>query len=150
MPIKYVHTNIVSKNWKKLVQFYQDVFDCKPVPPARSLSEDWLSEGTGIPNAHLEGLHLRLPGYGDSGPTLEIYQYSEIEDRTTTLGNSAGLCHLAFAVDDVSATREKVLAHGGSDLGHTVTAEVPGAGKITFVYMRDPEGNIIELQKWLK
>jgi catechol-2,3-dioxygenase len=26
--------------------------------------------------------------------------------------------------------------------------DIPDAGIITFIYMTDPEGNIIELQKW--
>jgi len=33
-------------------------------------------------------------------------------------------------------------------VGDLVTAEIAGAGNITFVYMTDPEGNIIELQNW--
>ena len=33
-------------------------------------------------------------------------------------------------------------------VGDLVTAEITNAGTITFVYMTDPEGNIIELQKW--
>ena len=36
----------------------------------------------------------------------------------------------------------------GECVGDLVTAEIPGAGRITFVYLTDPEGNIIELQKW--
>jgi hypothetical protein len=26
--------------------------------------------------------------------------------------------------------------------------DIPGAGRVTFVYLTDPEGNIIELQHW--
>jgi catechol-2,3-dioxygenase len=29
-----------------------------------------------------------------------------------------------------------------------VTVEIRDAGTITLIYMTDPEGNIIELQKW--
>ena len=28
------------------------------------------------------------------------------------------------------------------------SAEVPGVGMLTFVYVADPEGNIVELQAW--
>ena len=73
--MKYVHTNIISKDWRKLADFYTTVFECVIVPPERNQSGDWLSKGTGVPNAHLRGAHLRLPGYGENGPTLEIYQY---------------------------------------------------------------------------
>jgi len=62
--------------------------------------------------------------------------------------NRPGLAHLAFEVDDVEAARDAVLAAGGGRFGDLVTAEIAGAGRITFIYLTDPEGNIIELQKW--
>jgi catechol 2,3-dioxygenase-like lactoylglutathione lyase family enzyme len=58
--------------------------------------------------------------------------------------------HIAFAVDDVVAARDAVLAAGGHALGDLVDGDVVGAGRITFVYVTDPEGNIIELQRWSK
>jgi len=45
---------------------------------------------------------------------------------------------------------DTVLAAGGRKLGDIVSVEIPGAGKITFVYAADPEGNIIELQEWAR
>ena len=62
--------------------------------------------------------------------------------------NREGLGHIAFAVDDVEATRANVLANGGSDIGQIVEAEIDGVGRLSFCYVADPEGNIIELQKW--
>ena len=41
----------------------------------RDLSGEWLDRATGLKNAHIKGIHLRLPGYGEGGPTLEIFQY---------------------------------------------------------------------------
>ncbi|UCG28354.1 MAG: hypothetical protein JSV24_03055, partial [Bacteroidales bacterium] len=76
--MKYVHTNIISRNWQQLSRFYIKVFDCKPVPPERELSGEWLERGTGLTGASLKGIHLRLPGYGDKGPTLEIHQYKNL------------------------------------------------------------------------
>jgi predicted enzyme related to lactoylglutathione lyase len=93
-------------------------------------------------------MHLRLPGYGSEGPTLEIFQYNHQEERPKTAANRPGFAHVAFAVDDVEDAREAVLAAGGGTLGKLVSVEIAGAGKITLVYMTDPEGNIIELQKW--
>jgi predicted enzyme related to lactoylglutathione lyase len=48
----------------------------------------------------------------------------------------------------VGRAREAVLAAGGRAVGEVVTADVPGAGRVTFTYLSDPEGNIIELQAW--
>ncbi len=148
MAIKYVHTNIISQNWRHLAAFYQEVFDCEPVPPERKLAGDWLEQGTGVPDAALEGMHLKLPGYGARGPTLEIYQYQTNLERLPPAANRQGLGHLAFAVDDVPATLNKVIAKGGSALGKVITHSVPGVGSLTFTYATDPDGNILELQHW--
>lgn len=146
--MKYVHTNIVSENWEVLAEFYINVFDCKPVPPVRDQSGDWLDKGLGLSAAHLQGIHLRLPGCGDNGPTLEIYSYAKMEEKLPTTPNRKGYGHLAFEVDNVKEVLEKVLVNGGSKQGVISGKEVTGVGYITFVYAKDPEGNIIELQNW--
>ena len=33
-------------------------------------------------------------------------------------------------------------------LGKVVEADLPGVGRLTFVYLTDPEGNILEIQNW--
>jgi catechol 2,3-dioxygenase-like lactoylglutathione lyase family enzyme len=118
------------------------------VPPERNLSGQWVQDATNVPGAQIRGTHLRLPGYGEGGPTLEIFQYNRQEERPTTAINRPGLAHIAFVVDDVQAARDAVIAAGGKDWGKMVSVEIPGAGSITFVYVTDPEGNIIELQRW--
>ena len=148
MNAKYKHTNIVTKDWLALAQFYQEVFGCTPIPPERNLYGDWLEKGTGVENARIIGVHLRLPGYGINGPTLEIYQYAQNEPKSAPAANREGITHIAFEVDDVDLAIAEVLEHGGSKIGDLTIAEVEGVGLITFVYLADPEGNIIEIQSW--
>jgi predicted enzyme related to lactoylglutathione lyase len=146
--VRYVHTNLIAQDWKRLATFYQSVFGCNPVPPERDLRGPWLEKATGIENAQLRGIHLRLPGWGEDGPTLEIFQYGHMTDPGYRTANRPGLAHLAFAVDDVEAACQAVLAEGGGRIGEVVTLEVLDAGSVTFAYMTDPEGNLIELQSW--
>ncbi|HAT8648935.1 TPA: glyoxalase/bleomycin resistance/dioxygenase family protein [Legionella pneumophila] len=150
MSITFGHVNIIATDWRRLASFYIDVFACTEVPPQRNQSGKWLEEGTGVANAHLQGVHLRLPGHGEKGPTLEIYSYSHMEEKLPAVANRKGFGHIAFSVEDVSAIVEKVLAHGGSLLGKITHHDVPGVGQITFVYCMDPEDNIIEIQSWSK
>jgi catechol 2,3-dioxygenase-like lactoylglutathione lyase family enzyme len=148
---RFVHTNLVAKDWQLLARFYEQVFGCTPVPPERDLSGQWLDEAVGIPGARIRGIHLRLPGHGDRGPTLEVFQYAPDEARTAIAANRPGFGHIAFAVVDVEAAcRLGVLAAGGGELGKVVSVEVARAGAITFAYLTDPEGNIIEVQRWEK
>ncbi len=150
MTTRYVHTNIIAEDWRALINFYIQVFDCTPVPPERDQSGEDLEKGTGVRNAALRGMHLRLPGHGDNGPTLEIYSYAEMLDRPLPpAANRKGLGHLAFEVSGVQAKLQVLLASGGRVLGEVVVKRVPGVGTITFAYATDPEGNIIELQSWV-
>jgi predicted enzyme related to lactoylglutathione lyase len=145
---RYVHTNLIAADWQALARFYETVFGCVRVPPERDLSGPDMEAGTGIPAAHLRGVHLRLPGYGEAGPTLEIFTYDRLEERPATAVNRPGFGHLAFSVADVAAARAAVLAAGGQPVGEIVTVEVAGGGRITWCYVTDPEGNVIELQTW--
>jgi predicted enzyme related to lactoylglutathione lyase len=150
MPIraKYVHTNLIATDWKRLVRFYCEVFGCEPKGPERDLSGTWLDSVNAVPNAHLRGVHLLLPGYGDNGPTLEIFSYDQLIERELPRANECGFAHIAFAVDDVDQALQTVIAAGGGAVGEIATAEVDGVGLLRVVYARDPEGNIVELQKW--
>jgi predicted enzyme related to lactoylglutathione lyase len=145
---RYVHTNLIARDWRALADFYQRVFGCVPVPPERDLSGPIMEAGTGVPGAHLRGMHLRLPGYGDSGPTLEIFHYNTLEEKPATAVNCPGFAHIAFAVADVQAAREAVLAAGGRAVGEVVTTSITTGAQVTWCYVTDPEGNIIELQAW--
>jgi len=138
----------VADDWQALAGFYEVVFGCVRVPPQRDLSGGWLAAGTGVPGAALQGCHLRLPGHGADGPTLEIYTYARSEPLPPGPANRRGLAHLAFEVDDVEATAAVLLDHGGSLAGAVTARSVPGVGELTFVYARDPEGNLVEIQSW--
>jgi predicted enzyme related to lactoylglutathione lyase len=145
---KYAHTNLVARDWRSLVRFYQDAFGCVPVPPERDFSGRDLEAGTGVPGARIQGLHLRLPGHGPEGPTLEVFQYSELASEAKTAVNRPGFAHVAFSVSDVPEARAEVLSYGGSPVGDVVTLATATGSTVTWCYVTDPEGNVIELQSW--
>ncbi len=147
--IRYAHTNIVAKEWRKIVAFYVDVFGCRIVPPERNLSGAWLTNLTAISDVQIEGAHLSLPGYEENGPTLEIFGYSPEMGRSEPDAiNRQGFGHIAFLVDDVEAMVNRIQKAGGGILGSIVRKEYPGMGILTVAYCQDPEGNYIEVQNW--
>ncbi len=143
----YIRTNLIAADWRRLAAFYEEVFGCTPIPPARDLRGEWLDEATGVSAAHVTGLHLRLPGTEGEGPTLEILQYEPAVERAAPGLNRPGYGHIAFAVDDVAQARREFLAAGGSAVGGIVSWNVPGAHSAEWTYLRDPEGNVVELQR---
>ena len=146
MATRYVHTNLIARDWQRLVAFYVEVFGCVPLEPKRDLRGEWLERGTGVKGAHLRGQHLRLPGHGDAGPTLEVFAYDEVLDQGRPVANRSGFGHIAFAVDDVEAMVKRVVEAGGSAELDVVRSPVPGAGTLTVTYVRDPEGNQVEAE----
>lgn len=147
---RYVHTNIISRDWKRLSEFYIKVFECKLQYPERHLYGKWIDDATGLKDVRIDGIQLQLPGFSQNAPTLEIFQYNECRDDSKKSVNRTGYAHIAFSVSDVEAALKAVLDNGGSRLGRVIRQEIASAGIVTFVYARDPEGNIIELQSWSK
>lgn len=147
---RYAHTSLVARDWRSLARFYESVLGCVPVPPERDYEGPELEAGTGVPGAALAGVHLRLPGHGPDGPTLEIYSYSRQAGGPPPAVNRPGLAHLAFEVAAVDDARREVLAAGGRPVGEVVTLTTATGDRVTWCYVSDPEGTIIELQSWAR
>jgi len=145
---RFGHVNLIARDWRRLSDFYQRVFGCTFVPPERDYRGPDLAAGTGVANAALRGVHLRLPGGGPDGPTLEIYQYDSAHDPLPTAADRPGFGHIAFAIPDVVAARSIVVAEGGGTVGDVVTLQTADGRLVTWAYVLDPEGNIVELQSW--
>jgi len=57
---------------------------------------------------------------------------------------------IAFEVENVETTLNIALSNGAELLGEVTEKKIENVGILTFVYFRDPEGNIIEIQSWEK
>lgn len=145
---RYAHTNLIARDWHALARFYVDTFGCRVVPPERHYSGAALDAGTGLTDVTLAGVHLRLPGCGSDGPTLEIFTYSALAAGPVPAVNRPGFGHIAFQVESVLDARAAVLAAGGRAVGEVVVLTTSAGTQVEWCYVTDPEGNIIELQRW--
>lgn len=151
MALRFAHVNLIARDWQALARFYERVFGCVRRPPERDHVGGWIGKVTGVPGARIRGVHLALPGFDaeeGKGPTLEIFTYDVNVEGPQAALNRVGFGHLAFEVDDVEEALFRLLAAGGTRIGDVATRHVPGAGTLTLVYARDPEGNAVELQRW--
>jgi catechol 2,3-dioxygenase-like lactoylglutathione lyase family enzyme len=145
--MRYSHTNIVARDVERLADFYVQVFGCIPLSSVERMSGKLLARGVGLQHIDLRAMWLRLPGHGENGPILEIFEYTRSHESPVPRPNQHGYTHISFEVPDIVATAKAVITFGGSRLGEIVDlSEEPGVGDVTFVYLRDPEGNIIELE----
>ena len=145
---RFGHVNVIARDWRKLAAFYEGVFGCVPVPPERNVSGPVAAAGTGVPDAQFRGVHLRLPGGAPDGPTLEIFEYEPSLEHPGTAANRPGFGHIAFQVPDVFAASQAMVDQGGRPLGDVVTTQTADGRRVTWAYVADPEGNIVELQSW--
>ncbi len=146
--IRYAHTNLVANDWRRMVDFYCQVFGCVPVGSERDRKGAIVEALTGIKDCSVRGQHLRLPGHGEDGPTIEVFQFDKHDATLPSSVTRPGFAHLAFEVPDIEAKRKEIQAWGGRDYGQLVTIDIPGEGRLMVIYVCDPEGNIIELQEW--
>ncbi|WP_228442097.1 VOC family protein [Chryseobacterium nematophagum] len=79
---------------------------------------------------------------------MEIYQYSEVIDSEKPVSNKQGFGHIAFQVDNITELLELALKNGATEIGQLSEHHVENVGLLKFIYIADPDGNIIELQNW--
>jgi len=145
---RFGHVNVTAHDWRRSAAFYTDVFGCELVPPERDIRSADLDAATGLHDAHLTGAHLRPPWHGDTGQTLEIFQYDAIDPHPGAQVDRPGWGHIAYQVPDIDAALEAVAAGGGNWFGEVVTMQTRDGRTVTWVYTTDPDGNIVELQAW--
>lgn len=152
MKIRLAHVSITAKDMTGLREFYEKALGFVVSRPERGFSGDWLGKGTGVPGAGIKRVHLRLPDAGEGGAHLELIEYSgATQDTSPPAADRAGLRHVAFetgSAEELARLRDRIIGNGGGDLGEISEKEIDGLGTVTFVYMTDPEGNIIELLNW--
>ncbi|WP_343211556.1 glyoxalase/bleomycin resistance/dioxygenase family protein (plasmid) [Aliisedimentitalea scapharcae] len=120
-----------------------EVFGCEIRRPLTVLSGAAFSKGNGLHGVKIRSAWLSLPG---SDSFLELLEYSETAPRTRPRVNEPGWGHLSFAVPDIHQTCVQIIGHGGEWQGD-ITNLGSDTAPFLAIYMRDPEGNILELEQ---
>jgi len=126
-----------------LAQFYRDAFGLVDRRPPRNLSGT-ATRGTGVPDAEIRSVWLYVPD--TPRPFLEILGYTPAQQAEPRPVNAPGWGHIALEVADLRATLDAVLRLGGNLQGEIITLQGPDH-RFEIVYLRDPEGNVIELEQ---
>lgn len=142
--MRFSHFCIVARDADRLAVFYRTVFDCEERRPGKVMSGENVSRGIGLPVSGIYSIWLSLPAV--EGPFLEIQQYEGMTTPTLPLANQPGYRHMSFTAGDIRSKSEEVVAAGGMKLGE-ITNIGTAAQPFMAVYMRDPEGNVIEIEE---
>ena len=141
--MKLTHVSLTDRNIDALAGFYRAVFGCEIRRPLTPLTGAAFARGNGLPGVEIRSIWLSLPG---SEAFLELLDYSETTPRALPRVNEPGWGHLSFAVPDIHQTCAHIIEQGGTSQGE-VTNLGSDAAPFLAVYMRDPEGNILELEQ---
>jgi catechol 2,3-dioxygenase-like lactoylglutathione lyase family enzyme len=95
-------------------------------------------EGVGVPGADIDISWLRHPS---GGPMLELLRYRNEPASTAPLNSKVGAAHICLCVEDVETEYGRLVGEGVT----FVSAPHADEFGVRWVYMRDPDGNVVEL-----
>jgi catechol 2,3-dioxygenase-like lactoylglutathione lyase family enzyme len=95
-------------------------------------------EGTGTENADVD---ISWLGHPQGGPKLELLRYQNEPTGKAPHNSQVGAAHLCLRVEDVNGEYERLSGEGVT----FVSAPHADEFGVVWVYMRDPDGNVVEL-----
>ncbi len=95
-------------------------------------------EGTGTVDADVD---ISWLGHPQGGPKLELLRYQNEPAGKAAHNSQVGAAHLCLRVEDVNAEYERLSGEGVT----FVSAPHSDEFGVVWVYMRDPDGNAVEL-----
>lgn len=140
------HVNLVVADLERAARFYEHVFGWRRGFSA-TLEGKWIEAVSGLPNVSATCLFLESPE--PNGARIELIRYDapigeHIELNTRP--NTFGARHIAFEVENIEATVEKVRELGLTIVGEVV--EVPfrvgTLGAKRLVYFHDFDDVLVE------
>lgn len=132
------HVGITVARLERSVAFYRDLLGMSVI----GISDDEdVSAIVGLP-----GVRVRIADL-DAGnrQLLELIEYGSATENASG-PNTTGSCHLSLQVDDLRLTLSRLAAAGVTPVGEPTRLSAGGVWHgCTVVYLRDPDGVIVEL-----
>jgi catechol 2,3-dioxygenase-like lactoylglutathione lyase family enzyme len=140
------HVNLVVQDLDAMTRFYQTLLGLK-VTKRVTISGEWIDRTVGLSQVKADVVYLDA----ESGPRIELIRYLSppAGPRSIQLPNAYGLRHMAFRVDGIDDLVKRLSQAGVkffSEVQSVPDAQVTYAGGVhkRLVYLRDPEGNVLE------
>jgi catechol 2,3-dioxygenase-like lactoylglutathione lyase family enzyme len=136
--VAFHHVGLTVSDLDASLRFWCDGLGAEEVHRFDS-DEPALGSVVGEPGAHVHGVRVVLPG---APFALDLYRYLAPHAEPHVLRVAAvGSVHVAVACDAPEILADRLVKHGGTQVG---AREVLGGKRC--VYLRDPDGHVLELQ----
>lgn len=133
------HINYVVSDMDQSLKFYKDLLGME-VTMDTEIDSPSLSKGTGLKDVKVRIVFLKTK---HENLMLELFQYLNPvgENIGVKPPNTMPMGHIAFKVKDIKAHYDQLTAKGIDFMSEPQTI----ADGVSFCYMRDPDGALIEL-----
>lgn len=134
------HTSISTRDVERQLRFYRDILGLKQVLDAQMADNPLFDQVVGLAGARARAVFLQA-----GNAFIEFWEYAEpqgkppIKDRPVC---DAGLTHLCFDIEDLDAAYQKL-----APAGVQFVSPPQHLGSVITCYIRDPDGNLIELRQ---
>jgi glyoxylase I family protein len=139
------HTGITVSNLERSLAFWRDVLGFEFSHSAHQ-NGDIAEQITGVKGAELKLVVVKAPG----GHKIELLEYlapSHRKEHVDLRPCDVGSVHIALTVENLEPLLQKIATSGWKAAGKPQTLQSgPNAGK-RVVYVRDPDGTIIEFMQ---
>ena len=137
------HTSYTVADMGRSLAFYRDLLGFKVLNERPEVTNAYFRSIVGFPDAVVYAVLLEIPG---TDHRLELFEYKQPRGTPQTLTpNNPGSSHIAYNVDDVRSLYARLKGAGATFVCDPVDLdEGPNKGGCA-VYMRDPDGFVIEL-----
>lgn len=140
------HIAIIAKDLDIMVNFYTQILGFEIKREFEIESEEFRT-GINIPIAKAKGTHLQ---HSNLSMEIELFEFVEGQNNNqiSSQANIPGYRHIAFVVEDLDQSYEVLKENGIEFFSAPITIKEPAnVAGFQFVYFKDPEGNLIELNK---
>lgn len=137
------HTCYTVKDMQKSLAFYRDLLGFEVLHERPEVTNNYFRKIIGFPDAVVYAVMLQIPG---TQHCLELFEYKHpagvAQDLTP---NNPGSSHIAYLVDDLHSLYERLKAANTDFISEPIELdEGPNIGGWA-LYMKDPNGIVIEL-----
>jgi len=136
------HTGLTVRDLERSLAFYRDVLGME-VLFEQEKEGGYLGAIVGYPDAHVRMAHVAFPG---DVQRIELFQYVSPEPRGEPgEPRDVGITHVCLRVDDVDSLAERLRGAGAELFSEPVLVDTGANAGGKGVYLRDPDGVILEL-----
>jgi len=136
------HTGLTVSDLERSLHFWRDAMGME-VLFQQEKAGGYLEAIVREPGAHVRMAHL---AFGGEGPRVELFQYlAPGGGRHFSRPADQGFAHVCVACDDLGEWLERLIAAGGTPFSEPVEIDTGVNRGGRGVYLRDPDGHVVEL-----